>query len=180
MNHASTEPSFFTTDKRRVGGVLRRSSARFNGAVVLHDGQDGRTGPRAWPSDCFNGAVVLHDGQVQTSRRSRTGMSSFNGAVVLHDGQVRCLIRCCRSRQVRFNGGVFAEGWRRLAVASTEPSFFTTDKPETHALLPSTGTVLQRSRRSSRRTRLACRIAPPSAPQLQRSRRSSRRTSRHF
>ena len=38
-DHASTEPSFFTTDKFANGGLNGAKPTGFNGAVVLHDGQ---------------------------------------------------------------------------------------------------------------------------------------------
>ena len=150
-------------------GGMRRFSPCFNGAVVLHDGQvavcanhhDGghlraSTEPSFFTTDkscsacwrsCsaarrFNGAVVLHDGQVKHGVHEAFAGIGFNGAVVLHDGQVA--IAAILSAL-------------HLAGASTEPSFFTTDKEGRFPVLLSFSSELQRSRRSSRRT--SCRIS---------------------
>ena len=68
---ASTEPSFFTTDKIMSVAMPMPNISRFNGAVVLHDGQ---ADAAAFDGDAhrgFNGAVVLHDGQAGTTSTSR-------------------------------------------------------------------------------------------------------------
>ena len=138
---------------------LKVFQVRFNGAVVLHDGQAHQQRHPEGRTRGFNGAVVLHDGQALKRASSTTHRSGFNGAVVLHDGQ-----------------GAFASIVYTIgATASTEPSFFTTDK-ECIGPTPASIHALQRSRRSSRRTRRRSRRPSSTGSQLQRSRRSSRRT----
>ena len=206
---ASTEPSFFTTDKRSAREGLDDSLIGFNGAVVLHDGQDERvvqllaqllhasTEPSFFTTDkagslrlCrrssktlqrsrrssrrtslheapsgaptmtgFNGAVVLHDGQVGTRDYPPRKGRRFNGAVVLHDGQAGSPLSKC-ALAIGFNGAVVLHDGQDLQARVSD----------------ALGVVLQRSRRSSRRTSQAGTIVHVINTWLQRSRRSSRRT----
>ena len=85
---ASTEPSFFTTDKARdsMAGLAKLSLQRSRRSSRRTSWWWSRRYPQRLES--FNGAVVLHDGQADSPHDVRTHAAGFNGAVVLHDGQV--------------------------------------------------------------------------------------------
>ena len=111
----------------------------------------------------FNGAVVLHDGQGRNDGLRHASSIRFNGAVVLHDGQAdrRAALDCGIRASTEPSFFTTDKVGRRAPIpaahpASTEPSFFTTDKSSTSTSATPV-TLLQRSRRSSRRTRWAAR-----------------------
>ena len=133
---ASTEPSFFTTDK-------------FGGKFVAEEQksllQRSRRSSR------------------RTSSASRRGSSP--GIIASTEPSFFTTDKSCSQR----------DRHRRRRHASTEPSFFTTDKLDV-SFARARGALLQRSRRSSRRTSEMLAALPLVSDWLQRSRRSSRRT----
>ena len=187
---ASTEPSFFTTDKRRARRATSSALPCFNGAVVLHDGQGYMPGGMRRFSPCFNGAVVLHDGQVAVCAnhhdgghlRASTEPSFFTTDKTPSSGLRRprsATLQRSRRSSRRTSLARLAGGPAPLHVASTEPSFFTTDKSNMGYTRPSPASA---STEPSFFTTDKSRLLPSSArsisQELQRSRRSSRRTRR--
>ena len=159
---ASTEPSFFTTDKLGISpnrGVQAGASTEpsffttdkgwFRGLVPWNVGAS--TEPSFFTTD----KLTHHDS-------AHTYECSFNGAVVLHDGQA--------GAAVQYGGDV--QKLQRSRRSSRRTRCSTSSSMDS-------APGLQRSRRSSRRTRLWCVVMSSEKNWLQRSRRSSRRTRRY-